>query len=387
MTLNISMLAYRDAPLEIYRRGENRLKNSCERLDMELVEEDPDCLCFLTGGSERRAVDLSGQKRFLVLLAAPAANAMAAATEVLAWLHGQGRCGVLLNLDDPETASKLDRYARFIAGTGSLDGARIGLLGSPSPWLIASTSPENVLRDVLGLELVKLPWDGIPPLDSFPPDERFLEIFAGLTESRLVAESRVYAALKSLVEQHRLEGITVECFPMARDMGVTACLALSLLNAGGFPAACEGDLASLAGMMLVRAGTGVIPWMANTVEVRLSRVLVAHCTAPLNLVDSPSVMTHYETDSSSALRGNFQGESVTVLRLDRVLERAFIAIGRVTDRPRLKEACRTQLEIDLDQKDLRLLRERPLGNHLLILPGEHEDMLRLACEIYKIHIL
>jgi len=51
-------------------------------------------------------------------------------------------------------------------------------------------------------------------------------------------------------------------------------------------------------------------------------------------------------------------------------------------KPHMADACRTQVEIELSSEAVQALREKPLGNHLLMLPGKHADLLRLAC-IYK----
>jgi L-fucose isomerase-like protein len=163
---------------------------------------------------------------------------------------------------------------------------------------------------------------------------------------------------------------------------VTACLALAQLNTEGVVAACEGDLASMAGMMLMRAVTGQVPWMANTTAITGNRLLLSHCTAGFDLVSDIRLVTHYETDLSLAVNGNVTASDVTLFRLSGPLDRAFVAEGRVVSHPVIANACRTQVEIELSPQSMASLRKKPLGNHLLMAPGHYSELVRLACS-YK----
>ncbi len=97
--------------------------------------------------------------------------------------------------------------------------------------------------------------------------------------------------------------------------------------------------------------------------------------------------SHYETGWSLAVDGSIKAKEVTIFRFSDTLDRAFIAVGRVVSRPRLADACRTQVEIELPAGSIRLLKEKPLGNHLLMLEGDHEELIRLACRFRRIGII
>ena len=92
-----------------------------------------------------------------------------------------------------------------------------------------------------------------------------------------------------------------------------------------------------------------------------------------------AVTTHFETGVGTAIQGDFAADDVTIFRLDSSLRRAFLTCAPVLARPRYAHACRTQIEVALPPQAVRLLRDSPLGNHHLILPGNHADRLRLAC--------
>ncbi len=197
-------------------------------------------------------------------------------------------------------------------------------------------------------------------------------------------EAGIYAFLMELIREQKLDALTLECFDMVNDHHVTACLSLALLNSKGFPSGCEGDLVSLAGIMLAKEVTGQIPWMANVASMNDNSVLFAHCTAPLDLLEDFTIDTHFETDKSAAIAGHVQPSEVTVFRMDEKLEKAFIAPGTILSRPGLLCACRTQTDIELHPEAIRQMKEAPLGNHHLILPGNQVELLRTVCQVKNI---
>jgi len=126
--------------------------------------------------------------------------------------------------------------------------------------------------------------------------------------------------------------------------------------------------------------------MANLVSITNNSVFFAHCTIATNLVNTYKISTHFETNSGTAVQGQFNSEDVTLFRLDNNLEQAFITVGKVISRPSKNNACRTQIEVEISENNLQLLKENPLGNHHLILPGKYEEVLRFFCTWNQITI-
>jgi L-fucose isomerase-like protein len=143
----------------------------------------------------------------------------------------------------------------------------------------------------------------------------------------------------------------------------------------------------MAGMMLLKAATGSVPWMANTTGTTNNRLLLSHCTVAFDLVSDIKLATHFETDLSLAVNGTITASDVTVFRFSGGLDRAFIAEGRVTGHPAISNACRTQVEIELPQQSLALLQTQPLGNHLLMAPGKYAGLLHLVCGYKAIKVI
>jgi len=387
MPLKIKLLDYQGGPVNPDKETLAQLERLVGRDQVELTGDGPEILIFLSGGSEQYARQLVESGKHYLLIGSRHGNSYASATEVKAWMNGAGISSMLLDEEDEATPLVVESYRKAKESLASLKGKRIGLLGKVSGWLIASGIPAPLLLEKFGLERMDIDWSELLHFSDVATSQPFLDYFSGCVHPNLDETARVSELLSRTILERKLDAITVECFPLVKENGVTACLPLARFNDMGFPAGCEGDLTALVGMMLGRELTGTVPWIANINKVSNEGCLFSHCTIAPGLVDDMTIPTHYETGVGTAIQGRFRNDRVTVFRLDSSISRAFIATGLVTGRPQLKSACRTQIEVQLAQREVTLLREDPLGNHHLIFPGDCTGLLRMACWLAGVTVL
>lgn len=385
--MKITPVAFRRAPDHLIHEKMASLRAKFAEMEFDVVTQDPDVIYFLSGGSEQEATSLISRARMTILLAGFMDNAFAAAMEVKAWADRQGHAVILLSVDEAVRGGLLQRYNKVCQSFRMLRGQRAGLIGNISHWLVASGLPFEYARQRFGVDIEQYSWDKLPSYTAYGADPEFLKLYRGYNIEHIEAEAGVYGFLKDIIGTHKLDALTLECFDMVNDHSVTACLSLALLNSRGIVAGCEGDLVSMLGMMLVRALTGKIPWMANISGFYAGRVIMAHCTVPLSMVSKMGLVTHFETGKSAAIKGHIAGREFTLFRLGMDLDKAYIARCQVIYRPDHSFACRTQTEIQLAETDMKLLLEHPLGNHHLLIPGDCVDLLRLACAYTKIAVV
>lgn len=386
--LRVKLLAFPAAELSVFDKAKKKYMGLFNPEEMEFVNDKPDVLMFLTGGSEHIAIESVQEYRFYLLLASRDANAWAAATEVKAWMNQHNIRSVLLDADNPSTAEYLSEYYNAFVGVRKLHGQRLGVVGSSSPWLVASSVNPYLLQSKLGVEQVDISWDDIvfDEISQVSPD--FTSLF-GMAENRqeLIESGKIYEGLASLIPFYRLNAMAVECFPLVNKTGHTACLALAKLNYDGIPTACEADICSAAAMMLSSEVCNAIPWMANIAHVGNGKAMLAHCTAPVNHLTSFKLDTHFETGRGYAVSGQLKGDEVTIFRFDSTLNHIFITLARVTDKPKSRNACRTQLEVELSPSASKYFTETPFGNHHMVLPGDWVQRLTLAAELLNIGVV
>lgn len=351
-----------------------------------------------TGGTESEVLRLHAAHQAvapgapLLLVTIPAHNSLPAALEALARVRqdgGRGRIVHLASPDDAPALAKLSEAVDDLAAWQRLRRSRIGLVGVPSDWLVASVPSVEAVRDVWGPETVSADLGPLLEAPLAEPDARTrglaASFAAGAAATRepddegLRRASSVYGALSDLMARERLDAVAVRCFDLVIDRGTSGCLALSALNDAGAVAACEGDLASAVAMLWAKVLLGSASWMANPSHVDTANGLLrlAHCTVARSLVTRWELRSHFESGLGVALAGDLPPGPVTLVRLGgRRLDELFLAEGEAGPAAPREDLCRTQVDVRLEPGTLEELLRRPLGNHLVLLPGLHAARLR-----------
>ncbi len=382
--IRVKMTAYAGAQNDQFIKGRDRFSTLIDPKKVEFVDHDPDVIFFLTGGSEQSALQAVEKGRFYVIVSSAEANSNAAAFEVKARLNANGIDSVLLDADEESTKVYLKNLFDVLNALRALEGQQLGLIGEVSDWLVASEIDAEILKSKLGIILKKTSWEHLPDFSEMPIPKDFMLEFSTGDQNEIEKAGQLYLLLKHWIEKENLDAVTVECFSLVSSKSVTGCLALAMLNKNDFPAACEGDIASGTGMMTAYTLTGTVPWMANAAKISKEKSLFAHCTISPNLVSSYEIKTHFETSIGTAIQGSFIEDDITLFRFDDTLSHIFITRGIIINRPQYNTACRTQVEVKLEPEAVDCLREKPLGNHHLILPGDHVDKILLACRLLNI---
>ncbi len=341
-----------------------------------------------TGGTEGLFKSLFPQLKAphpIYLLTSGQSNSLAASMEILSYLRQQGVVGEILHGSPLHINLRLADLQRVAAARLHLQGQRLGVIGQPSDWLIASHVDTQLVCDKLGVELVQIDIQEV--LDIFncvPLNNSTIDINPWRPPTPIVAKAlpdamRLYHALRQVVERYRLAGFTIRCFDLLTALHNTGCLALAVLNAEAIVAGCEGDVPAALSMLIAQALLGITGFQANpsSIDPDTGMMTLAHCTIPLNLVSSYELDTHFESGIGVGIRGDiFEGDA-TLFKVSGDLSRHFIAEGTMAVNKPNPCLCRTQVNISLD--DPQLVKDyfltTPIGNHHIVLPGYHQSLL------------
>ena len=315
-----------------------------------------------TGGTEGIFLRLLPQlleksQRPFYLLTSGKSNSLAASMEILSYLQQHDLRGEIIHGSAEYIARKIAVLEKVGEARQWLDGARLGIIGKPSDWLISSQADYEVVRQRLGIELVDIPMQEL--LDS-------------------VVDGDIYGALKTLIDRYRLQGFTLRCFDLLTALRDTGCMALAKLNAEGYVAGCEGDVPAMLSMMMVRSLLGVSGFQANPARIdpEKGEMLFAHCTIPLDIVEHYELDTHFESGIGTGIRGYMKEGPVTIFKLSGDLTRHFIAEGQLVRNESKPDLCRTQQVISLsDKRQADYFLTQPIGNHHIIMPGHQRALL------------
>ena len=393
----------------------------------------------------------------VLLLTSGKSNSLAASMEILSFLRQQGRCGEILHGPADYIAARILALAEGVAGTGGvcdslggraqkngenlsgkgvfaaqaqengenlsgggvfaaqaqengenllgrvpfdaatwklrLQGKRLGLVGRPSDWLIASDVDPEVARCELGLELVDIPMTELiaeirkggyvfPDKVSWPGGGPITEAFRPrfgrtLTPEAFEGAMEIYGALCRLVERYRLDGLTLRCFDLLTEVGNTGCMALAMLNAQGIPASCEGDVPALISMLAARTFTGCSGFQANPARIdpQTGEILLAHCTVPLDMIRCGEYDTHFESGIGVAVRGELPEGAVTLFKVAPDLRQCFAVDATLVRNQAECNLCRTQVVVKAPGTAHYFLTDS-IGNHHIIVTGHHAAAFR-----------
>ena len=325
---------------------------------------------------------------YVVLIADGLKNSLAASLEILSWMRMNGRHGRVLHGPTSFIMQGIDDYAAAHNAITRLNGKRVGVIGKPSGWLIASNVDYASMRERWGVEMVDIPLDevvkgyeAVTAGEVQDITDEFISKAVGVKEpsrDEVVKAMRLYRSVKGIVERNRLDAFTLNCFDLIPTTRTTGCVALALLNQQGIPAGCEGDEQTLLTMLAVQAATGEMTFMANPSKIldnAAHEMVFAHCTIAPAMTDRYIVRDHYESLSGVAVEGIFDPMDMTVVKCGgKGMERCFISKAQLLECTTNPNMCRTQLHLRLDQP-LDYFLERSIGNHHVIVRGDHADRL------------
>ena len=318
------------------------------------------------------------------LLTSGKSNSLAASMEILSFLNRNGLKGEILHGSPEYIAERILHPGEEVSGDALvaevhpgrvLDGERLGVIGKPSDWLISSDVDAARAKDVLGLELVDIPmdeflatWALAPELKPELPSLNIPRYGKPISEADMAVSLKVYSAMRDLIREHYLNGLTIRCFDLLTSIHNTGCMGLALLNSEGFTATCEGDVPAMISMAVARKLTGCPGFQANLSQISGDDLLFAHCTVPLSMTRNWVYDTHFESGIGVAVHGEIPEGPVTIFKLSPDFDRAFILEGEIASNDYQDNLCRTQIHVHAPGAAPYFLASS-IGNHHIIIPG------------------
>lgn len=351
----------------------------------EEAEADLHVVFIASGGTEDQFRRLYPRlPRPVILLADGKHNSLAAALEISSWVRQRGEPAEIVHGDSSFISARLRRLADFQRTRRTLAG-RIGIIGEPADWLIASEVDRGAVKNRWGTDFLDIALSEVTGYQAKEAEVaalacEFIEqavALDGVKETVVRAAARLVPALKTIFLSHRLQAATLHCFSLIERLQTSGCLALSRLNDEGMICGCEGDVPAAFSMLLLFALTGEIPFMANPAAVNREKnqLILAHCTVPRHAVSCYRLQTNFETGLGIGLSGDFAAGPVTVFKVGNPgLGSYFVSSADVLPGRPEPGLCRTQVRLQLHEPVGYFLRAS-LANHHLLVRGDHSGLI------------
>lgn len=361
-----------------------------EQNDFVFDASGEDIFFIETGGTEEQFKSIfKNYKEPYLLVATDANNSLPASLEIATFLRKEGKNFKLFHGKPEEVREQLksDEILKIYGNSqgflkfDGLNNMRLGVVGKPSDWLIASNVDYKEVKAKFGVELVDISTDEF--LAEVKEAKTKLDpiIFEPLLNDKVDHKTldgalQIYAALRNLIIKHNLNGLTVRCFDLLTSVHNTSCLALAMLNKDGYIATCEGDIPAMLSMAIVKKAFHQSSFQVNPSYLNLKERYgyFAHCTLPLDMCLSYEFDTHFESGIGLGVKGRLNLGKVTIFKMNANLDDYEIFEGQIVENLHKNNLCRTQVKIQFNEPIDEMF-SSPNGNHLIIFFGAHKEEL------------
>ena len=353
----------------------------------EYLSRDFALLFVASGGSEASFLEVFDRLkgRPCTILTSGDSNSLAASMEILSYLNAHGGKGEILHGDLNAIAERIRSLEAAHRAVRLLNGKRLGCIGAPSDWLIASEFDAKTVQEKLGLDFVSVPMEELLKeiAENRYEEDDDTRLFRQQAFDPAETEKAlyVYGAFSRIAEKYGLSGLSVRCFDLLDTVHTTGCLGLSLLNMKGVWGGCEGDMPTLLSMAVLGALTGEPLFMCNPsrFDTKKGTALFAHCTVPVTMLKDFCLNTHFESGIGAAVQGRFAEGDCTLFKCDGSLARYHVQEGTILPNEFDEKLCRTQIRMALP--DLAYFLSRPIHNHHLVCRGRHAGAVKAFFEL------
>ena len=343
-----------------------------------------------TGGTEEEFKRIfNSYKEPYLLVATDANNSLPASLEIATFLRKNNKEFKLYHGTPEEVREQLKTYDfsknieenKGILKYSNLHGMRLGVVGKPSNWLIASDVNYEEAKAKFGVELIDISSEEfLSQIKESKPklDPIIFEPFLNekVDKKTLEGALQIYVALRDLIIRYNLNGLTVRCFDLLTSVHNTSCLALAMLNKDGYIATCEGDIPAMLSMAIVRKAFHQSSFQVNPSYLNLKERYgyFAHCTLPLDMCLSYEFDTHFESGIGLGIKGRLNLGKVTIFKMNANLKDFEVFEGQIVENLHKNNLCRTQIKVQFNEPIDEMF-SSPNGNHLIIFFGAHKEEL------------
>ncbi|MCQ2793293.1 MAG: hypothetical protein MJ221_02575 [Bacilli bacterium] len=359
--------------------------NFINELDLKTIKFNNKVFFIQSGGTEEIFIKIYKKyKPPYYLIATDSNNSLPASLEIVSFLRSKklecylfhGKAKDVRESLNSQYQNKIHFNYELNPEIKLLENVKLGVIGEPSDWLIASKVNYEEVNYVFGASIVDISFEEFKneieksKVSSIGKYKNYLT--DKIKEEDIIVALKIYKALKRIADKYSLNGLSVRCFDLLGTIHSTSCLALAMLNDEGIISSCEGDIPALLTMMIVFKHFGKHSFQCNPsyINVDQNYGYFAHCTLPLKMTSSFSLNTHFESNIGVGIHGELKTGNVTICKINADLKKFSVFAGKINENLYKNNLCRTQIKVSfIDPIDTVL--SSPCGNHLIIFYGNY----------------
>ncbi|MHA1150783.1 MAG: hypothetical protein ACTSR8_21395 [Promethearchaeota archaeon] len=313
-----------------------------------------------------------------------------------------GKECIFVYKEDKKALEKINNYSICVALRNNLQKARFLQIGNRTQGMAEVNYDEFSIKEVFGARIIGFGLDTFKELANEFTNEEAMILWQDFTKdikNILISEHegikamKNYLAMKSLIENGQISGVTIECYP--RYMG-QVCLGFSMLADEGIPGACESDINSLIVMYILTklSGSPVHSIDPLFLYEEDNNLLGSHCGC-----GSKSLADNYNHISLENVRLAKEGACILFPSKTGLITMVNLVGRKGTYRMAVIEAEAietkmlfpgnpSKIKLPIDSNDfLDTIEEFGLGHHWIIAYGHYADILRRLTSLLAIDFI
>lgn len=211
----------------------------------------------------------------------------------------------------------------------------------------------------------------------------------------IVKSTRLYLAMKQIMQQEQARAITINCLGLFRRKSLSAypCLGFCKLNNLGLVGACEADMRSTLTMLIFGYAFGIPGFISDPVfDTSTNTIIHAHCVSATKM-DGPKgpqcpyiIRSHMEDNKGAALQVKHRiGEVITAAKLAD-LETMLVSTGTITGNPDVDRGCRTKIATKVTDAR-KILDNYIAGLHRVIFYGDRVQNIKHLAALMGLKVI
>jgi L-fucose isomerase-like protein len=309
--------------------------------------------------------------------------------------------------NDKAAVKKIEIAARAGHVHNLLLHSRVGVVGQHPLGLDTCDYDTSLLKLKLGVEIVPISLERVfdysgaiqeTKIDQVRSDlGNKLDNLQELEQKPLNCSLRVYAALKKIADEEKLDGLAVRCWPeFFTQLGCAACGALSMLTDEGIPSSCEADVNGAITQLILQWLSGGAAFGSDFVSVNIEEDsgVLWHCgKAPLSMADpnvQPKGGVHSNRKLPLVMEFPLKPGVVTVARISQATGDLRLVVGKaeMLSAPISFSGTSGVLRFETNiQKVLDTIMLEGLEHHITITYGDFISSLMTLAQFLKLPVL
>jgi L-fucose isomerase-like protein len=335
------------------------------------------------------------------------ANALVAITMNSASLKKLGSTCYTIYGDKEEAAiaSKVKNLINAYSVLKKLKGTVLGLFGYRPTAFYNSSFSESLIRKTFGIRMeetdLKVVFDEMGHLskEAYEADMEKVEKdydVSKLPEGHLENHSKLYLALKELMERQAYDFATIKCWPEMGSLHTTPCAVLGRLADEGMHIGCEGDIDAELAQIVQNYLTGLPTFITDMINIDEQENVMTfwHCgnAAPSlkNTKHDFTMNNHPLAGQGTAFYGALKEGKVTIARFCNINDsyKLFLLRGTAIDKDRYTKGVMANIKVDAPvRKIVERIMEEGIPHHYSIVWDDVADSMIEVCKLLNIPVI